>query len=401
MLVVNMSLEEIKAYVSLIEDTSIDDIESFKKVLPFEKIYNYDEIMNQVCEILKEEIKALKQLNDDSKNDDLTLEITDLLKKLYFCRYCTVKKNDYVDSVSNNIVFLKSGLRNIYFESDLKKFPKEYYGRIKKVLENILNGTNMADPTKFKFYNNSNFTEKIMTFKEFKVRVFVIRLKENVFAVCGVYEKKAKQKVELIKKVRKRVADEKKQLVRLKQAMENPVEKERIIAENKKILDNIMVKLNNGIEESNDEFVFSKEALKELLEEIEEMDKGVEVFDLNSEDQEEIEVLDLNEGKDSIEGSNVESTIEETSVTSDYLNEANENSQEDSKVDTIAEETSAASNSLDDEGKISEEDEKSIDTVSDKSDEIIPETSKKVKRRGRGLGKKTIARNALNDSLKN
>ena len=74
-----MSNEEIEAYVKLIEDTPIDDIEKFMSILPSSGSYNVDINMSRICDALKENINLLRQLIEENDNHDLDDEISTFL----------------------------------------------------------------------------------------------------------------------------------------------------------------------------------------------------------------------------------------------------------------------------------------------------------------------------------
>ena len=104
-----MSNEEIEAYVKLIEDTPIDDIEKFMSILPNSGSYNIDINMSRICDALKENINLLRQLNEENDNHDLDDEILTLLKKLYLCIHYLDDENEIKkESVAHKIVFDKT-----------------------------------------------------------------------------------------------------------------------------------------------------------------------------------------------------------------------------------------------------------------------------------------------------
>ena len=60
-------------------------------VLPSNDVYNIDVIMNKICDALSENVNILRRLNNESKNHELDDEIRELLKKIFVC-------NNYLDS---------------------------------------------------------------------------------------------------------------------------------------------------------------------------------------------------------------------------------------------------------------------------------------------------------------
>ena len=201
-----MSNEEIEAYVKLIEDTPIDDIEKFMSILPNSGSYNIDINMSRICDALKENINLLRQLNEENDNHDLDDEILTLLKKLYLCIHYLDDENEIKkESVAHKIVFAKTSAGNPYFLNDLKDIPTEAYGEVKKVLGYITDGVDMSDDTKCKFV--MDMSQKILEFKGFQVRIYTTKLKDNILCVVGIEQKKANWNKKNNNKLKQRLID--------------------------------------------------------------------------------------------------------------------------------------------------------------------------------------------------
>ena len=336
-----MSNEEIEAYVKLIEDTPIDDIEKFMSILPNSGSYNIDINMSRICDALKENINLFRQLNEENDNHDLDDEILTLLKKLYLCIHYLDDENEIKkESVAHRIVFAKTSAGNSYFLNDLKKIPTEAYGEVKKVLGYITDGVDMSDDTKCKFV--MDMSQKILEFKGFQVRIYTTKLKDNILCVVGIEQKKANWNKKNNNKLKQRLIDLKKQLVNLRKDMNDVTKRDAILLDSENVLDDVMDILGDA----EVEFLFpSDEDLISLVP----YDNTKEMFDEVSED--------------TVSGD----TIDESSIYS-YNGDI-----EETKENTI-----------------------SYEEVK----EIVPSSAKKVKKRTRGLGKKTILRNEINASLK-
>ena len=336
-----MSNEEIEAYVKLIEDTPIDDIEKFMSILPNSGSYNIDINMSRICDALKENINLLRQLNEENDNHDLDDEILTLLKKLYLCIHYLDDENEIKkESVAHRIVFAKTSAGNPYFLNDLKDIPTEAYGEVKKVLGYITDGVDMSDDTKCKFV--MDMSQKILEFKGFQVRIYTTKLKDNILCVVGIEQKKANWNKKNNNKLKQRLIDLKKQLVNLRKDMNDVTKRDAILLDSEIVLDDVMDILGDA----EVEFLFpSDEDLISLVP----YDNTKEMFDEVSED--------------TVSGD----TIDESSIYS-YNGDI-----EETKENTISYE---------------------------EAKEIVPSSAKKVKKRTRGLGKKTILRNEINDSLK-
>lgn len=345
-----MSNEEIEAYVKLIEDTPIDDIEKFMSILPSSGSYNIDINMSRICDALKENINLLRQLNEENDNHDLDDEILTLLKKLYLCIHYLDDENEIKkESVAHRIVFAKTPAGNPYFLNDLKNIPMEVYGEVKKVLGYITDGVDMSDDTKCKFYSGTDLPQRILEFKGFQVRIYTTKLKGNILCVVGIEQKKDDWSIKINDKLKKRLASLTGQLNRLREDMNDVTKRDAILLGSENILNGVMETLGD----TEVEFLFpSDEELKSLV-----------PYD-NAQDNKEIsnEVFGDTDSKDVISISSYDGVIEK---------DTKENIENTDRI------------------------------VSDKEDKkIVPSSAKKVKKRTRGLGKKTILRNEINASLK-
>ena len=324
-----MTEEEIKAYVNRIENTPLEKV---REVLPSFNFYNVDLVMSKICEVLAENVNILRRLNNENDKNELNDDILELLKKYYICvNYLDVQSERIHNSNGHKVVFAKTPAGNPYFKVDLDDVPKEAYGEVKSTLEGILNGVDMSDSTKFKYYSGSDYSQKILEFKGFQVRIFTTKLKGNILCVIGLDIKKTDWEKKLSSNLRKRLSVSRKHIEDLRKAMNDPERKQEILLDSEIILNDIMNILNKEAVEDSDEV----EMLFPSDEELQALVKYEEVPDK-----------------------------EEPIITEDL----------ESPLET---------REPAEEPKI-----------------IVPSTSKKVKKRTRGLGKKTIARNEIMSSLK-
>lgn len=324
-----MTEEEIKAYVNRIENTPLEKV---REVLPSFNLYNVDLVMSKICEVLAENVNILRRLNNENDKNELKDDILELLKKYYICvNYLDVQSERIHNSNGHKVVFAKTPAGNPYFKVDLDDVPKEAYGEVKSTLEGILNGVDMSDSTKFKYYSGSDYSQKILEFKGFQVRIFTTKLKGNILCVIGLDIKKTDWEKKLSSNLRKRLSVSRKHIEDLRKAMNDPERKQEILLDSEIILNDIMNILNKKVVEDSDEV----EMLFPSDEELQALVKYEEVPDK-----------------------------EEPIITEDL----------ESPLETMEPA---------EEPKI-----------------IVPSTAKKVKKRTRGLGKKTIARNEIMSSLK-
>ena len=330
-----MTDEEVKAYVFKIEKVSLDEVES---VLPSLDSYNADVAINKICDTLAENINILRKLNSETEKDNLSSEILTLLKKYYICVHYLDVHNELIHNQNDNgfkVIFAKTPTGKAYFKIDLDKVPIEIYGEVKNTLDNMLNGLNMSDTTKVKYYIGADFPQKVLEFKGFQVRIFTIKLKEKVLCIVGLEIKKSNLDKKIDTNLKNRLVTIKKQIEKLRMDMNDPVKKNELLLDGQKILDDIINALQRDTVVEDVEYLFPSD---------EELEAMVPYVDIEAENS---DVLD-----ESLKETLIENDISDSSVINDVV------SQE------------------------------------------VPKAAKKVKRRSRGLGKKTIARNNIANSLK-
>ena len=348
-----MTEEEIKAYVNRIENTPLEKV---REVLPSFNLYNVDLVMSKICEVLAENVNILRRLNNENDKNELKDDILELLKKYYICvNYLDVQSERIHNSNGHKVIFAKTPAGNPYFKIDLNNVPTEVYGEVKSTLNGILNGIDMSDNTKFKYYSGSDYSQKILEFKGFQVRIFTTKLKGNILCVIGLDIKKSDCDKKINSNLRKRLSTARKHIESLRKAMNDPTQKQELLLDSEIILNDIMNILNKGVVEDVEMLFPSGEELESLV--------PYNEISLNNEEN------------------NLSENLSKESLDFEIL--SNE------MVESVEKKSLTDNTTLLDG---------SITSVLDSP--IIPSTSKKVKRRGRGLGKKTIARNQIMVSLK-
>ena len=330
--------EEINEYIKRIENVSISEVES---VLPNASVYNFDVIINRICDGLSENINILRRLNNENGEHVLDDEINELLKKYYICNNYLNILNDSMRQTKyngNKVIFAKTPAGNPYFKLDLDKIPKELYGDVLKTLGYIINGVDRSDKRKVRFYTNNNLSQRIIEFKGFQARIFTTKLKGNVLCIIGLVIKKANDRDVIKDNLKTRLSKAQQQIEEYRLMMNDPVQKRELLEANQKILDEIMQVLGENSLDDDIEFLFPDEV--ELA----------KLVPYTEEDLPETTLEDIDKGFDLAESS---------------------------------------------EDEMVKKDESSTNLTVD-----IPKTSKKVKKRTRGLGKKTIVRNKIVSSIK-
>lgn len=361
-----MTEEEVKAYIERIENTPLEDVYT---VLPDFNTYNVDIIISKICDGLKQNINILRSLQKESLDDELSLDILDLLKKLYVCTHYLDVQSTYEHDrqfKGHKVVFAKTAAGNSYFNVDLAKVPSEAYPEVSKVLDYIINGVDMSDNTKVKFYTNSGLLQKVLEFKGFQVRIYTTKLKGNVLCVFGLNVKKADSDKKISTWLKTRLTFINKQIEELRKGMNNPELRAQILEEGELVLADVRSALGSAVENSDDvELLFPSD---------EELESMVPYEDISLDEDVVSEVLEsAEEISDDDEGHPVLEVKEDLDGSKEVLN-----------VDE----------SVDEQPSLE------VQMVSNENNSVIPSTSKKVKRRVRGLGKKTIIRDDINKSLK-
>ena len=339
----SMTDEEIKAYVDRVESVSLSEVEN---ILPDYDYYNADVIIGKICEGLSENVNILRRLNDESGNHELDNEIRELLRKIFVCNNYLDKQSKYRSEMiepEHKLVFAKTPAGKPYFSYDLGKVSREAYDEVKKTLEEILYGVNMADNSKVKYYTNIDLPQKVLEFKGYQVRIFTTKLKGNILCVFGLSIKKANNDKRIKENLKLRISSINKQIEELKVMMNDPTKRQDLLVDGKEILDDIMHTLNGD-----------------------DLDNSDEVELLFPSDEELEKLVPYNDESDNMDA--IDNQVSE---------EVHDLSLDEKPVEEVSLEQSDSTNSKE-----------------------IPSSSKKIKRRTRGLGKKTIARNTITESLK-
>lgn len=282
-----MTDEEVKAFALKIENVSLDEVVN---VLPSLDTYNVDIAVSKICDVLAENINVLRKLNSETENNDLSLEILDLLKKYYICTHYLDKQNDmeHQKRKGYKIIFAKTPAGNPYFKIDLDKVPREAYGEVKNTLDEILNGVNMSDDTKVKYYSGSNYPQKILAFKGFQVRIYTTKLKGNILCVVSLEIKKDDWDKKISDRLRKRLSTAREQIEQLRKDMRDDIRREELLLDSKEILTDIMGVLQKEQVSDDVEYLFpSDEELEAMVPYSEEDENIVNNDSLNAESNDE------------------------------------------------------------------------------------------------------------------
>ena len=173
-----MSLEEIKAYNSLI--TKTDDIkEVFSIIDKIDSVFD----LNLIAESLLNDISILKMIDDSSKEISL----------LSFKVRCIWQRIDELKEKINdkgtvNLLFATSNAGNVYALDDIKSIDLSYYSEIEECLNNIRNGAELKT-----FSSTDKRKKNILFYKKGngkQVRVYAIKVSGNYICVFGVAVKK-------------------------------------------------------------------------------------------------------------------------------------------------------------------------------------------------------------------
>lgn len=225
-----MSLEEIKAYNSLISKT--DDIKGIFSII--DKIDNVFDL-NLIAESLLSDISILKMIDESSKEISL----------LNFKVRCIWQKIEEIkekkpNNEAENLIFATSKGGNVYAYDDIKSINKSHYPEIRECLDDIKNGAEM------KTLANNVRCKDVLTYKKGngkQVRIYAVKVSGNYLCVFGVAVKKVNWSKKMSQMLNSRIAivlDEVEEFKKMIAAGD-----EDLINENKKNYDNIQEILNS------------------------------------------------------------------------------------------------------------------------------------------------------------
>ena len=130
----------------------------------------------------QEEVEIYQELLIDDFNElnKAYIEITNLLNK----ENVTINEN----KLENKLIYVTTSNNTPCAMSDIKKIPKEYYKTIKELLDSIRNNT-------FRDSKPCNVSNKIkgvsvVRHTQKKLRIVYKRVKDNFYAILGIYIKK-------------------------------------------------------------------------------------------------------------------------------------------------------------------------------------------------------------------
>lgn len=210
----------------LLKDT-IDILKNDLVVLK-EMLNNTSKCTEQEVQEIKEEIE-ITQFKIEACNELLKKGIED--KIIEEAAEVTPKKN---------IIFATTESGNVCIENDLKSFPEEYYHEVEESLQQLVDGFIENNAEKGKQLKNCNKLSGVHEIIHFKVRVTYKILSSDTVYVLMAKMKKSTWDARDRKEIIDRASQRSKQYERLKKDIKNPIRKEELIQEHKKILDSLL-----------------------------------------------------------------------------------------------------------------------------------------------------------------
>lgn len=183
------------------------------KVLPVRKNYNYQKILLRLKAEMLKNIKEIKELLEEEK-DNISVEDIKLLKedillekeKLNLIDKALNEKEQVIEEeqVENNLVFVPTSGGNIRVLEEIDKIPVEYHERFLGLLNSIKDGTfkNIK-----RFTSNNQATYGLYEVRDFKTRVVFDRIGENDYAIITIFIKKCDNDKGYIEQLKKKIAE--------------------------------------------------------------------------------------------------------------------------------------------------------------------------------------------------
>lgn len=241
------SLEE--QYFKVIEGlTEFDDI---KKALPEDDYVNFFSLMEGIIERIDNSVKELEKeiaIEQDKEmllEYKLEIELFGLKKEL--CLQKLKKANNDVEiekrslvNPKKHIIFAKRSGDGTYLEKDLRNMSPEYYDRVRETLADLENGT-----AKIKALTGNKKLVNILEVTPFKVRVMFKNLSEDTIYVIMARVKKSDNSVLDRQEPIKRVQNTDSEYQKLKEDINNPEKREKLLKEHGQIRDDIFKYMNH------------------------------------------------------------------------------------------------------------------------------------------------------------
>lgn len=261
----DMSDLEIEAYYSQIRNYHGEDVLS---VLPNKNVFGFEEAMIEITARLQEELATAVSFLDEALSEEerqYTLEeIDDLKKKIDICDSQLYQIDDL--NQSQRIIFSKTEAGNFSFVSDFKKLKREKYDEIRKIMS-FINGSRDDKSTFMKIMTNNAKLKGVIEYKtsQDQVRVYAKRIRGNIIYLFGMVVKKDDWTKQIHETLESRMPFVNSSFKALKKKDDR--ELQELVDESQESLNDILKKLG----------IIDTEASQ-------------------STDDEEIEVLDINEG---------------------------------------------------------------------------------------------------------
>ena len=261
----DMSDLELDAYYSQIRNYHGEDVLS---VLPNKNVFGFEEAMIEITARLQEELATAVSFLDEALSEEerqYTLEeIDDLKKKIDICDSQLYQIDDL--NQSQRIIFSRTEAGNFSFVSDFKKLKREKYDEIRKIMS-FINGSRDDKSTFMKIMTNNAKLKGVIEYKtsQDQVRVYAKRIRGNIIYLFGMVVKKDDWTKQIHETLESRMPFVNSSFKALKKKDDR--ELQELVDESQESLNDILKKLG----------IIDTEASQ-------------------STDDEEIEVLDINEG---------------------------------------------------------------------------------------------------------
>lgn len=245
-----MTIEELRTqYYNAIE--KLQNKEDIINALPKTDYKNFFDLIKGIINKIDESINEIEQMITQEKDQETLqymreeIEICEFKKRVCNELYNNAKTTEKIEELSikiekKHLIFAKTNSENIYIEKDLKEIPKEEYSDVIKCIERLETGEQDNNNEKGKSYGNNNAKiSGIKTIKEYQKRLYYKTLTPDTVYVMLLISKKDDNSSIDRQTIIERNKKTEKQYNMLKEEMKNNEKKQKIIDENKQILENI------------------------------------------------------------------------------------------------------------------------------------------------------------------
>lgn len=246
------SIEQLRdEYYSAI--SSLNNEQDILNTLPNPDFISFFKLMNGLIDKLNNEIIDLQnELEKETESDMIEYIKEEILlckfkieicqKKVELALYDVQIEEEAVNQ-KKHLIFAFTDMGNVYFESDMKDIPIEYYDSVLECLNLLESGIEESNGEKAKALTGNAKLSGIHEAKKFKIRVYYQILAPDCVFVILVRQKKDDNSKEDREAPITRKSQVHNQYEMLRKALKDPIKKQEIISKHEDIRTRIFDKI--------------------------------------------------------------------------------------------------------------------------------------------------------------